>query len=102
MKDGVLLEGRDIGTVIMPDADYKFFLVVSDEVAANRRLKEYTDKGIEASYEDILANVKQRNIIDSNRETAPLKSAEDAITVDTSTMNQFEVVYHIVRLIDEN
>ena len=101
-EEGVLLEGRDIGTVIMPDADYKFFLTVSDEEAANRRFKEYQSKGLETSYEEVLANVKERNKIDSSRKVAPLKMADDAIEVDTSDKDQNGVLDWIVEYINEN
>jgi cytidylate kinase len=86
----------------MPDADYKFFLIVSDEEAAKRRFKEYQEKGIDTTYEEVLANVKERNKIDSSREVAPLKAADDAIVVDTSSLNQFEVVEEILGKINEN
>ena len=101
-QPGTLLEGRDIGTVVLPDADYKFFLTVSDEEAARRRFNEYTSKGIETTYEDVLENVKSRNLIDSTREVAPLMKADDAIEIDTSNIDQNQVVEKILEYINEN
>ena len=101
-RPGTLLEGRDIGTVVLPNADYKFFLTVSDEEAAKRRFNEYTSKGIETTYEDVLENVRSRNKIDSTREVAPLLKADDAIEIDTSNIDQNQVVEKIMEYIDEN
>ena len=101
-RPGTLLEGRDIGTVVLPNADFKFFLTVSDEEAAKRRFNEYTSKGIDTTYEEVLANVKKRNQIDSTREFAPLLKADDAIEIDTSNIDQHQVVEKIMEYINEN
>ncbi len=84
---GVILDGRDIGTVIAPDADVKLFVTASVEERAKRRLAELTGKGIETDFETVLADMKQRDERDSARDAAPLKPADDAVFVDTSTMN---------------
>ena len=80
----VVIDGRDIGTVILPDAECKIFLTASPEVRARRRYDELVAKGVKAVYEDVLADLKRRDWDDSHRETAPLKLAEDGIEVDTS------------------
>lgn len=83
----VLMDGRDIGTVVLPDATVKIFLTASPEARATRRWKEYQQKGVEANYEDVLADVKQRDYQDTHRAAAPLKQADDAVLLDTSEMN---------------
>lgn len=95
----VILDGRDIGTVVFPNADLKVFLVASPEERAVRRLKEYAEKGIEADYDSVLASIKERDYIDSNRDESPLKKAEDAVEVDTSHLNIEEVSQEIFNLI---
>ena len=80
------MDGRDIGTVVFPHADLKFFLTANAEVRAQRRFEEMQTKGLEASYDEILANVIERDRIDSTREMAPLKKAVDAIEIDTSEL----------------
>ena len=80
----VVMDGRYIGTVILPDAECKIFLTASPEVRARRRYDELVAKGVKAVYEDVLADLKRRDWDDSHRETAPLKLAEDGIEVDTS------------------
>ena len=80
----ILMDGRDIGTVVLPNATVKIFLTASPEARATRRWKEYQQKGIDTPYEDVLADVKQRDYQDSHRAVAPLKQAADAILVDTS------------------
>lgn len=83
----VLMDGRDIGTVVLPDATVKIFLTASPEARATRRWKEYQQKGIDTAYEDVLADVKQRDYQDTHRAAAPLKQAEDAVLLDTSDLN---------------
>jgi len=80
-RGGVIMDGRDIGTVIIPDAEVKIFMTVSPEVRARRRLAEQREKGIDVTYEEVLANILARDKQDSERETAPLKPADDAICV---------------------
>ena len=82
-----VVEGRDIGTVVLPDATVKIFLTASPEARATRRWKEYQQKGIDTPYEDVLADVKQRDYQDTHRAAAPLRQADDAQLLDTSEMN---------------
>ena len=86
-KDGgVVMDGRDIGTVVFPNAELKIFVTASAEVRAQRRYDELKAKGMEADYDDILKNVQERDYIDSHREVAPLKPADDALMLDNSNM----------------
>jgi CMP/dCMP kinase len=91
-QGGVILEGRDIGTVVCPDAELKFFVTASPEVRAQRRFEEQQVKGNRLSYEETLSQVIQRDLADSTREIAPLVPAKDAIHIDTSTLSLPEVV----------
>jgi cytidylate kinase len=86
-KGGVVMDGRDIGTVVMPDAELKIFLTASPEVRANRRFKEMQEKGENPKYEDVLQNVIERDQRDTTREASPLRKAADAIELDNSYMN---------------
>jgi len=95
-------EGRDIGTVVLPNADLKIYLTARPEVRAERRWKEFNDKGIDISYQDVLKNVLERDSIDSTRREAPLRPAEDAIIVDTSEMSIEEVVNFLYQKAVEN
>ncbi len=97
---GAVYDGRDTGTVVCPNADIKFFVTASPEVRAARRYKEFVNKGIDISYEQVLADVKSRDERDSNRSTAPLKPATDAIILDTSDMNIAEVLQKACEIID--
>ena len=83
----ILMDGRDIGTVVLPDATVKIFLTASPEARATRRWKEYQQKGVEVSYEEVLADVRQRDYQDTHRAAAPLKQAEDAVLLDTSELD---------------
>jgi cytidylate kinase len=83
---GVVMDGRDIGTVVFPHAELKIFVTASAEVRAQRRFDELKAKGMEADYDDILKNVQERDYIDSHREVSPLKQAPDAILLDNSHM----------------
>jgi len=83
---GVVMDGRDIGTVVFPDAELKIFVTASAEVRAQRRFDELKQKGMPADYADILKNVVERDYIDSHREVSPLKKAEDALELDNSHM----------------
>ena len=86
-KQDVLMDGRDIGTVVLPDATVKIFLTASPEARATRRWKEYQEKGVNTPYEEVLADVKQRDYQDTHRAAAPLKQAEDAVLLDTSELD---------------
>jgi cytidylate kinase len=83
---GVVMDGRDIGTTVFPDAELKVFVTASAEVRAKRRYDELQAKGMPADYEDILKNVQERDYIDSHREVSPLRQAPDAILLDNSQM----------------
>ena len=83
---GVVMDGRDIGTVVFPDAELKVFVTASAEVRAQRRYDELKGKGMEADYDEILKNVQERDYIDSHREVSPLRKADDAIELDNSHM----------------
>lgn len=97
----VLMDGRDIGTVVFPKADLKIYLTASAEERAKRRCKENLDLGLSSDYETILREIKERDYKDSHREISPLKKADDAILLDTTEMTVDEVVNEICRLIDE-
>lgn len=90
--EDVIMDGRDIGTNILPDADVKIYLTASVDTRAQRRYKELQEKGIECDYEEIKTDIRERDERDMSRETAPLKQAEDAILVDSSNMGIQEVV----------
>jgi cytidylate kinase len=101
-KNDIIMDGRDIGTVVLPNAQLKIFLTATPEDRAKRRFEELTQKGMDVSYDDILEDIKFRDHNDSTREIAPLKQASDAILVDT-TQNELEVSIAILtKLIKEN
>lgn len=87
---GVVMDGRDIGTVVFPDAELKIFMTASPEVRAKRRYKELSKKGIHINYKEVLHNIKERDQIDSTRKESPLRKAEDAITLDNTSMTKQE------------
>lgn len=97
---GAVLEGRDIGTVVFPDADAKFFLTASDEVRARRRFLELQAKGDPQPFEAVLADQRQRDRNDSQRDVAPLRAADDAQVVDTAGMSLEEVVERLAREVE--
>ena len=94
----VIMDGRDIGTCVLPDADVKIFLTASVETRAERRYKELKEKGIDCVLSEIAGDIQARDERDSTRETAPLKQAEDAVLIDSSDMTISEVVRKIVEL----
>jgi cytidylate kinase len=98
---GVVVEGRDIGTVVLPDADVKIFLTASAEVRAQRRNVQNIANGIGDAYEAVLADVRRRDHLDSTRAVSPLRPAEDAVIVDTSDMNEAEVIAHLQELVQQ-
>lgn len=100
-KNNCLMDGRDIGTVVLPDAKIKIFLTASAEERAKRRYKELVEKGAKDTYEEVLADLGKRDYQDSHREIAPLKPAEDSIIVDTSDYNFDEAKNIIVNIIKE-
>ena len=95
----VIMEGRDIGTVVFPNADVKIYLDATPEERARRRVLQNKEKGIECSYEKVLEGIKDRDKRDSTREIAPLKKAEDAIYVDSTNLNIEQVVDKIIEII---
>ncbi len=97
----IIMEGRDIGTVVFPNADVKIFLDCSVEERANRRYKQNLEKGIECTYEEVLESIKERNRLETEREIAPLVKADDAIVVDSTDLNIEEVTNKVVKLIRE-
>lgn len=96
-----IMDGRDIGTVVLPDAKVKIFLTADDEERAMRRYKELKEKGSNVSFQEVLDDLRVRDYNDSHREIAPLKPAEDSVTVNTTGMNLEESVEKIVSIIKE-
>ncbi|MEN8789120.1 MAG: (d)CMP kinase [Flavobacteriaceae bacterium] len=97
---GIVMDGRDIGTVVFPDAELKIFITASPDVRARRRYRELIGRGEQVSYEEVLKNIRERDYIDSHREFSPLKKAEDAIEIDNSELGleeQFEKVLRLAR-----
>ncbi|MDK0795263.1 (d)CMP kinase [Clostridium perfringens] len=95
LKYSVIMDGRDIGTVVLKDANFKFFLTASPEERADRRYKELMEKGVEVNYDEILQDIIKRDYLDSNREVDPLRKAEDAIEIDTTGIGIIGVVEKI-------
>lgn len=100
-ENNIIMDGRDIGTVVLPNADVKIFLTASAEERANRRFKELSEKPDCPSYEEILNDIIQRDYNDSHRETAPLKQAEDAVLVDTTELTLEQSAARIIEIIKE-
>lgn len=98
----VIMDGRDIGTVVLPDAQVKIFLTASPEARAERRYKELVEKGMDVKYDDILNDVITRDYNDTHRKTAPLKPAEGCVTVDTTELDFEQSVEKIISVIKEN
>lgn len=101
LRGDVVMVGRDIGTVVLPEAGLKVFLDASIEARANRRLKELLDRGVEAKYSDILQSMQTRDEIDSTRTMAPLKPAQDAVILNTDHLKANQVFELILRLISQ-
>ena len=100
-RQSVIMDGRDIGTVVLPDAEVKIFLTASAEERARRRWKEFSEKGLPDTYEEILADVIRRDEQDMNRPIAPLKQADDAILLDSTALNFAETVEKVKEIIKE-
>jgi cytidylate kinase len=98
----VVVEGRDIGTVVLPDADVKIFLTASAETRARRRNDQNIVAGLDDNYDAVLADVRRRDHLDSTRAVSPLRAAEDALVVDTSDMTEIEVVAHLLDLVHQS
>ena len=92
---GVIMDGRDIGTVVMPDAELKIYLTTDENVRIARRYKELSEKGFETSYDDIKTNIRSRDIIDSTREDSPLRIAPNSLIIDNSKEEEDEVIEYI-------
>jgi len=97
----VVMDGRDIGTVVLPHADRKIFLTASVDVRAQRRYQEYQEKGVCCDLDQIREDIRQRDYNDTHRENSPLRKAEDAVELDTSYMNIQEVTDEVLRLYRE-
>ncbi len=98
---GLIADGRDMGTVVFPDADVKIYLTASAEIRAERRYKQLKDKGISVSLPDLFQSIKDRDERDMNREVAPLKPATDAIVIDSSLMSLEEVFEAVIEIVNE-
>lgn len=98
---GIVMDGRDIGTVVFPQAELKIFMTASPEIRAQRRLKEMHEKGQHATFEEVLANVRERDRIDQSREVAPLRQADDAIILDNSYMTVPQQMEWVKRIVEE-
>ena len=98
---GAVLDGRDIGTIIAPDANVKFFVTASPEVRAQRRVRELLQRGMPAHYDDVLSDIRARDARDSSRAVAPLIPATDAIILDTSELDREGAVAEAIRLVQE-
>lgn len=101
-EGGIVMDGRDIGTVVFPNAELKIFVTASAEVRAQRRYKELIEKGMPASYEDILRNVTERDYIDSHRAVSPLRPADDAVILDNSNLTIAEQKQWLLDLVKKN
>lgn len=100
-ENNVVMDGRDIGTVVLPNADVKIYLTASAEERARRRHKELTEKGENVSFEEVLADVNKRDYNDTHREIAPLKQAEDAILCDTTNVDLQGAIDMLINIINE-
>ncbi|RLD28638.1 MAG: (d)CMP kinase [Bacteroidetes bacterium] len=101
-NSGVVMDGRDIGTVVFPEAELKLFITASPEIRAERRYKELISRGDNVVYDEVLKNVNERDYIDSHRKNSPLKKAEDAIEIDNSNLSldeQFAKIVYLVKMI---
>ena len=95
------MDGRDIGTVVFPDAELKIFMTASPEIRAQRRFDELKSKGLIVDFDDILKNVKERDLIDSTREVSPLRKAEDALVLDNSYLTREQQLEWVVKKVNE-
>lgn len=98
---GIVMDGRDIGTVVFPQAELKIFMTARPEVRAQRRYDELTAKGVRVSYQEILQNVQERDRIDSSREVSPLRKADDALILDNSDINREQQLAWAIQQINE-
>ena len=98
---GIVMDGRDIGTVVFPDAELKLFVTATAEIRAKRRFDELTAKGEDVSFSEILENVKERDFIDSTREASPLRKADDALVLDNSYLTREEQMTWVIGKVEE-
>ena len=101
LTNNIIMDGRDIGSVVLPEAKYKFFLTAALEERVKRRQKELLEKGYNVEYKTVMNDLLNRDLLDTTRETAPLKIAEDAIIIDTSSLTLAEVVEKILAIVME-
>ncbi|NMA02114.1 MAG: (d)CMP kinase [Clostridia bacterium] len=99
-SNNIIMDGRDIGTIVLPDANFKFFLIASLEERAKRRLEEFKSKGYKVTLKGVIDDITKRDKLDSERETSPLRPAEDALIIDTSDLNITQVVNHILNVVN--
>lgn len=99
-EKGIVMDGRDIGTVVFPDAELKIFMTADPKIRAERRMQEWLEKGVITTIEEVLRNVEERDRIDSTREDSPLKQADDAIVIDNSYLTFDEQVDKVVELVE--
>ncbi|MDA3881040.1 MAG: (d)CMP kinase [Prolixibacteraceae bacterium] len=100
-EKGIVMDGRDIGTVVFPDAELKIFLTASTRVRAQRRYDELRAKGLEVSFDEVLKNIEERDYMDSTREESPLKKADDAIVLDNSNLEPKEQIEWLLKKVEE-
>ena len=100
-QSSIVVEGRDIGTVVLPDADVKIFLTASAETRARRRNDQNISAGLPDDYDGVLTDVRRRDHLDSTRPVSPLRAADDAVVVDTSEMTEAEVIAHLLDLVTQ-
>ncbi len=98
---GIVMDGRDIGTVVFPDAELKIFMTASPEIRAQRRFDELKAKGLTVDFDEILKNVKERDLIDSTREVSPLRKADDAVVLDNSYLTREEQLEWVITRVNE-
>jgi cytidylate kinase len=98
---GIVMDGRDIGTVVFPKAELKVFMTASSETRAQRRFEELKEKGQEVSFEEVLKNVEQRDYIDTHRDDSPLRKADDAIEIDNSYLTRDEQFNAVLEMVDD-
>jgi len=98
---GIVMDGRDIGTVVFPDAEFKLFVTASTEIRAKRRFDELKSKGENVSFDEILQNIMERDRIDSTRKASPLRKADDALVLDNSDMTREEQMEWVIRNVEE-
>lgn len=101
-EHSLVMDGRDIGSVVFPNAEYKFFITADPEIRAKRRLKELEEKGIEISYKEVLKNLKHRDLIDSTRSDSPLIQTPDAIRIDTSHLSMDDQLEEVLKHIQSS